>query len=110
MATFSRRDIARAAARPRLQVGELVQTEVPWTADLASPLRTGVLSEHFTLEQCTILCETIEQSRQAQERLSCRLVDIFGDAWMAQVEPGHGDEDGHVQWSRATQNVTPRPR
>ena len=100
MATFSRKDQARETARPRLHVGDLVQTEVPWTAELASPHRTGVLSEHFTLEQCTILCETIEQARQANERLSCRLVDIFGDPWMAQVDPGCNDEAGRVQWVR----------
>lgn len=100
MAIFSRRDMARAAARPRLHAGDLVQTEVPWTAELPSPHRSGVLSEHFTLEQCTILCETIEQARHANERLSCRLVDIFGDPWVAEVDPGCDDETGRVHWLR----------
>ena len=107
MATFSQRDIAREAARPRLHVGDLVPMEVPWTADLQSPHHSGVLSEHFTLEQCTILCETIEQSRQANESLSCRLVDIFGDHWSAEVQPGCNDETGRVQWRRLPKT---RPR
>jgi hypothetical protein len=100
MALFSRRDMAHAAARPRLHVGDLVPLEVPWTAEMPSPHRSGVLSEHFTVEQCTILSETIEQSRQAGESLSCRLVDIFGDAWIAEVDPIGEDGGGNVRWRR----------
>jgi hypothetical protein len=110
MALFSRRDIAHAAARPRLHVGDLVPLEVPWTAEMPSPHRSGVLSEHFTIEQCTILCETIEQSRQANEPLNCRLVDIFGDTWIADVDPGCEDASGNVQWRRLAKPSMPRPR
>jgi hypothetical protein len=110
MALFSRRDVARAAARPRLHVGDLVPIEVPWTADLPSPHRDGVLSEHFSLEQCTVLCETIEQSRQASEPLSCRLVDIFGDAWTVDIDVGCDDASGQVTWRRVTTSSSHRPR
>lgn len=110
MAVFSRRDRAHAAARPRLHVGDLVPLEVPWTAEMPSPHRTGVLSEHFAVEQCSILCETVEQSRQANEPLSCRLVDIFGDTWIAEVNPGCDDAGGRVQWQRLPKPSAPRPR
>ena len=110
MALFSRRDMAHAAARPRLHVGDLVPLEVPWTAEIPSPLRSGVLSEHFTIEQCTILCETIEQSRQASEPLTCRLVDVFGDTWIADVHPGCEGASGNIEWRRLNKLAPPKPR
>jgi len=102
--------MAHAAARPRLHVGDLVPLEVPWTAEMPSPHRSGVLSEHFAIEQCLMLCETIEQSRQASEPLSCRLVDIFGDAWIAEVDPGCDASGGNVEWRRLSKAAPPQPR
>jgi hypothetical protein len=84
--------------RPRLRPGELVQIEVPWTVELPSPHRSGVLCDHFALEQCTILCETIEQSRGSGERRSCRLVDIFGALWFAEIYPDRVDRGARLQW------------
>jgi hypothetical protein len=84
--------------RPRLRPGDLTQIEVPWTVELASPLENGVLCDHFALEQCTILCETIEQSRQSAERRSCRLVDIFGDPWFVDIYPDDEDRGARLRW------------
>ena len=84
---------------PRLRPGDMVEIEVPWTVDLPSPHRSGVLSGHFTLEQCTILCEAIEEARHAGQRRRCRLVDRFSYSWVVEIEPGRDDKAGHLRWS-----------
>ena len=97
MVAFIARDGAKLSA-PHLRPGDMVEIEVPWTVDLPSPHRSGVLSEHFTLEQCTILCEAIEEARHAGHRRRCHLVDRFSDSWVVEIAPGQDPEGGHLRW------------
>ena len=97
MATFNAHNGAELNA-PGLRPGDMAEIEVPWTVDLPSPHRSGVLSEHFTLAQCTILCEAIEEARHAGQRRRCRLVDKFSESWVVEIDPIRDDNDGHLRW------------
>jgi hypothetical protein len=88
------------ASAPRLRPGDFAQIEVPWTVELPAPHRAGTLIDHFALEQCSILCETIEQSRQAQERRTCRLVDLEGTSWFVDIFPDRSDRGARLVWFR----------
>lgn len=95
----------RAVAHPlpeppdgELRVGGTVEIEVPWTIDLHSPHHTGTMRNHFTIEQCVILCEFIEDARRSDETRRCRLVDRQGRVWFADFYPSRDGKDGHVQW------------
>jgi hypothetical protein len=98
--------LTTSAERPRLRPGDFAPIEVPWTIDLPAPHREGTLIDHFTLEQCTILCEAIEQSRHLGERQLCRLVDLAGKLWLAHINPDSEDRGAHVQWR--TTRVRPK--
>src|SRR5436190_21977899 len=81
-----------------LRVGDAIEIEVPWTIDLPSPRHEGVMGDHFTIEQCVILCEFIEQARGCDQSQRCRLVDVFGQVWFADYFPERDGKEGHVQW------------
>jgi len=76
----------------------MVEVEVPWTIDLPSPHGAGVVAEHFTIEQCIILCEFLEQARLGDESRRCRLVDLSGQVWFADYYPSREGKEGHLQW------------
>jgi hypothetical protein len=81
-----------------LRVGDRIEIEVPWTIALPAPHGNGPLSDHFTIEQCIILCEFLEQARLGDESRRCRLVDVAGREWFVDYFPSREDREGHLQW------------